>query len=51
MTPAPGQRVQLAEHAFGLCLVVHLSGEPEARDCCACRKTLCPTCTEKKGKP
>lgn len=50
MTPPPGQRVALAEHAFGLCLVVHMSGEPEARDCSACRRELCPKCKQEKSK-
>jgi hypothetical protein len=44
-----GQRVQLAAHAFGLCLVVHMGGEPGARDCCACRRELCPACVAKRA--
>lgn len=43
-------RVVLAAHPFGLCLVVHLAGVPEAKDCCACRKKLCPACVAAKER-
>jgi hypothetical protein len=39
-----GQKVSAAEHPHGLCLKVHLSGEPGAADCSACKKVLCPRC-------
>ena len=34
-------------HPFGLCQSVHLANtKPEALDCHACRKTLCPACSK-----
>jgi hypothetical protein len=43
-----GQKVNAAEHPHGLCLRVHVSGEPGAADCSACKKVLCPRCEASK---
>lgn len=39
-------------HPHGLCRKVHVGNlQPEARDCHACKKRMCPRCTEFRTKP